>query len=172
MNIKGKKLTLRPLRKSDIPSLVKNANHKSVAKYTLVPHPYRAKDAEAFIELSREKSRKNISRNFAIISHETGEVAGMMGLNRINHQHRRVEIGYWIGVDYRGKGLTTEALNLVVKYSFNNLKALRAHAFVDPKNVASIRVLEKAGFKREGLLKKFYRSHNRQSDVYIYAKVK
>lgn len=163
---------MRPLRKTDIPSLVKNANHKSVAKYTLVPHPYTAKDAEAFIELSRKLAKEKKSQQFAIISHETGEVAGMMGLNRINHQYRRVEIGYWIGVDYRGKGLTTEALELVVKYSFKNLKALRAHAFVDPKNIPSIKVLEKAGFVREGLLKKFYRSRNKQYDVYIYAMVK
>ena len=96
----------------------------------------------------------------------------MMGLNRINHQHRRVEIGYWIGVDYRGKGLTTEALTLAVRYIFNKQKMQRIHAFVDPKNVASIRVLEKAGFVREGLLKKFYRSRNKQYDVYIYAMVK
>ncbi len=81
--------------------------------------------------------------------------------------------GYWIDPDYWGKGIAATALTLVRDYLFNECRAIRIQAMVEPDNPASMRVMEKCGYTREGLLRRFYPSLTRGLiDVYMYAIVK
>eukprot|EP01018_Ginkgo_biloba_P031032 Gb_00317 [translate_table: standard] len=81
----------------------------------------------------------------------------------------RGELGYVIATKYWGKGFTTQAVKLVLSKVFGEMKDLeRVEGLVDPENVASQRVLEKAGFVKEGLLCKYLISKGRPRDFYIY----
>ena len=79
------------------------------------------------------------------------------------------QIGYWIGERYAGLGYMPEALRLVARYAFDTLRLHRMEAACIPDNARSIRVLEKAGFRREGLLRSYLRINGIWHDHYLYA---
>ena len=78
-------------------------------------------------------------------------------------------IGYALDKQSEGKGITSEAVQLMVQFAFGHLMINRVEAYVSPNNVASIRVLEKAGFLREGLLKQLLYINGYWEDHYLYA---
>lgn len=169
--IHSKKFTLRPFRKGDEVSLQKHINDKIIFRNTLrIPYPYTLKDARWWINrnvrLNKKKEKHEI--NFAI--EIDGEVVGGIGLDKI-WQHC-AEIGYWLGKKYWGRGITTVAVKLVAKYGFEKLGLRRIYAFTFLFNKVSAKVLEKAGFKYEGKLRKHVKKGNKLLDDFLYAKVK
>lgn len=101
--IKSKKFILRPIRKDDAELVARYANDKTIAKNTMVPHPYTLKDAEDFIrkKIVENKKKKKENRVFAI--EVNGKFAGVIGVHHILLEHK-AEIGYWLGKDHWGKG--------------------------------------------------------------------
>lgn len=79
------------------------------------------------------------------------------------------QIGYWMGERFAGKGLMGEALRLVTGFAFDSLRLHRLEAACIPDNTRSIRLLEKAGFAREGLLRSYLRINGTWQDHYLYA---
>lgn len=79
------------------------------------------------------------------------------------------QIGYWVGEPFAGKGLMQEGLRLVIGHAFDALRLHRIEAACIPDNARSIRVLEKAGFRREGLLRSYLRINGVWQDHYLYA---
>lgn len=78
-------------------------------------------------------------------------------------------IGYALDEQYTGKGIASEAVQLMVQFALFTLKLNRVEAYVSPNNMASIRVLEKVGFSQEGLLKQLLYINGQWEDHYIYA---
>lgn len=78
-------------------------------------------------------------------------------------------IGYWIGEQHAGKGFMAEALSLLSRYAFETLKLHRIEAACIPGNARSVRVLEKAGFRREGLLRSYLKINGVWQDHHLYA---
>lgn len=100
-----------------------------------------------------------------------GRICGMINAACIRTPHI-FQGGYWVSPHYRGRGLAIAALALVKDYLFTHCHALRLQALAEPDNVASIRVLERNGFVREGLLKRYYQRNDVDLvDVYMYAAV-
>ncbi|MBU0546921.1 GNAT family N-acetyltransferase, partial [Patescibacteria group bacterium] len=158
--IRSKNFILRPFKKGDESSLVKNINDKTITRNTLrIPYPYRLKDAHSWINLNskfnKKKNKKEI--NFAIDM--SGMVVGSVGLSKI--EDHKAEIGYWLGKKYRRQGIMTEAVKLVTKYSFDELKLKRVYAFIFIRNKISEGVVKKNGFKYEGKLKKNFKKGNK-----------
>ncbi len=169
--IKSKRFILRPFRKGDEESSIRNINNRTIARNTLsIPYPYRLKDARSWIsrnlKLARKKKKTEI--NFAIVIND--EVIGSIGLNKI-YGHS-AEIGYWLGKKYRGQGIMTEAVKLITKYGFQKLKLRRIYAYIFAWNKASAAVLKGNGFKYEGRLKKHSKKANKLLDDLLFAKVK
>lgn len=82
----------------------------------------------------------------------------------------RAHIGYGLSHEYWGKGITTRAVSVAVSQVFNDLPhVLRLQAFVQTQNIASQRVVEKIGFQREGLLRKYTFLKGKISDVFVYS---
>lgn len=163
---------LRPIVKKDIDSIAKYSTDRTVSRYTFVPYPNTPDKITDFLRRSRASERKGTGLNFGIEFKESGEIIGLVSFGRINRQFRRGEIGYWISRKYRNMGIMSESLRLVTQYAFKDLKLMRVHAFVEPGNLSSVKVLEKCGYQREGLLKKFMFKNNRYRDVLIYANVR
>jgi RimJ/RimL family protein N-acetyltransferase len=90
---------------------------------------------------------------WGIVRHEDGLVIGTCTLFHIDESNRRAEIGYALGRAHWGKGYMREALSALLEYAFRTLGLHRIEADVDPRNEASIRLLERLGFQKEGYLR-------------------
>lgn len=141
------RINLRQLQESDIAQLAILGNNRKIWENLrdAFPSPYYREDAIAFIGFCNKEEPK---QTFAI--EFEGQFAGCVGLVKQNDIFRlNAEIGYWIGEPFWGKGIATEAVKLATKYGFDVLKLERIYAGVFEHNKASLRVLEKAGYKLE-----------------------
>lgn len=148
--LQTKRLTLRPYEFSDIPTLVPLIGAREVAATTLrIPHPYTESYAQEFIADSQKDLSSGKGLRLGIVLRESSALCGGIGL-RIDGDHQRAELGYWIGVPYWGNGYATEAAQAVVKYGFETLELHRIFASHVSKNTASGKVLTKIGMRYEG----------------------
>jgi RimJ/RimL family protein N-acetyltransferase len=151
----------------DIPSLVMYANNIKIAENlrNSFPHPYTEKNARDFIS---QWIAHDPIRIFAI-EYENKPI-GSIGLHpKDDVYERNLELGYWIGEPFWGKGFATRAVKIMIDYGFNNFNVNRIYAGAFGKNIASCRVLEKAGFLREGILKNSIWKSGKMDDEIIYA---
>ncbi|HYN98474.1 MAG TPA: GNAT family protein [Actinomycetota bacterium] len=141
---------IRPWRADDLESLVRHANNKAIwlNLRDRFPHPYTRTDGEEFLDRAASME----PHIFFAIDHE-GEAVGGIGVVP-NDDIERIcgELGYWVGEEHWGKGLATAAAREMTDYCFNILKLHRVWASPFSRNLASIRVLEKLGYRHEGTL--------------------
>ncbi len=169
--IKDRKFKLRSFQKGDEKSLVVYLNNKKIYKNTAtIPYPYASDDAKYWINLNLklQKEKAPLQINFAIESN--GEVIGSIGFHHIQRDHQ-AEIGYWLAESYWGQGIITEAIRRIMSYGFKGLKLKRIYAPVFSFNRGSQKVLKKAGFRQEGILKKGFKKDGKFIDLIIFAKV-
>lgn len=124
----------------------------------LAPHPYTRADAEAFLgrvdaELAKQGYIWAVTKKSA--DGGAGEHIGNIGLHT-NWEHHHAETGYAFGVPYWGQGYATEAVKAVLEFGFMQTSLVRIHAGYYTRNPASGRVLEKCGFKPEGVRPRMY----------------
>lgn len=145
-------LILRALRRDDAAAIYRNINHdRDVLQFYVAP--YMENESEASVESSVKYAEVAGVYVFAIVLKETGEVIGMINqCSKMNTYFRNVEIGYAIGKPYWNNGYCTEALKKVIELLFAKgvHKVICQHAV---ENVASGRVMQKAGMTFEGLKK-------------------
>src|SRR5262245_53627661 len=159
--------TIREFQASDKAELVRLANDWEVTKNMrdVFPHPYTDADAEAwFAELESGKR----PANFAIAVGE--RIAGGIGFYfRDDVHYRSAEVGYWLGREYWGRGIATAAIRAFTQYGFVAHDLLRIYGCVFSSNPASMRVLEKCGYAREGVLRKSVVKKGQVLDMVMYA---
>ncbi len=164
------KIELRNLRKSDKSGLAKLANNKNVWDNLrdLMPHPYTENDAGNFIDSTLMEDPK---ATFGI--EFEGKLCGVIGLVPQKDIYRKsAEIGYWIGEAYWGKGIATKAVGLMTTYGLEELNFLRIQTGVFGHNAASMRVLEKNGYEKEGIFKKAVIKNDEIWDEHRFSKTK
>ena len=168
--IQHDKVSLRPLKQSDIERLVELANNKNVSINLRdgFPNPYTEKDAENFIKICISQDPKAI---FAI--EFEGLYVGNISLVQGTDVYRRsAEIGYFLGERYWNKGIMTRAVNLICDYGFKNLDIERIHTGVFDYNSSSQRVLEKCGFNKEGTFRRAIFKNGKFLDEIRYSKLR
>ncbi|MED1203488.1 GNAT family N-acetyltransferase [Heyndrickxia acidicola] len=152
----GKNIYLRLLTLNDVDDLLvlEKLNQDFFQLYS----PERSSDfytidfQKDLMEKRLEKEKKDIDYNFGIFKNENDELIGTIGLFRIfRGASQSAMIGYSLSKEHNGKGYATEAVKLVIDYAFTTLQLHRIEAGVMPHNIGSIRVLEKAGFEKEGI---------------------
>jgi len=144
------RLVLRPYSISDIPTLLPLIGAREVAATTLrIPHPYTESDARDFIAATQRDVSISNEWRLAIAIRESDALCGGVGL-RLEPDHSRAELGYWIGVPHWGNGYATEAAQALMKYGFDSLHLHRIFASHVAGNIASARVLQKIGMRYEG----------------------
>ncbi|MDE7300680.1 MAG: GNAT family N-acetyltransferase, partial [Clostridia bacterium] len=135
-----------------------------------LPYPYTTADALFFIN-QYISADKNSNFCYAIVYND--QVAGSIGIFRQGNIHfRTAELGYYIGVEYWGKGIMTEAVRLACKRVFDNTDIVRIYAEPFAENTGSCRVLEKNGFVLEGIMRKNAYKNGNFRDMKLYALVK
>jgi ribosomal-protein-alanine N-acetyltransferase len=167
MSLLGERCTLRRWRTSDAASVVRHANNINVARHLRdrFPHPYTRKDAQTFLSAASGESPQT---NFAI-EVESEAVGGFGYVPGVDVERYSAEVGYWLGEAYWGRGIMTEALVLFTRHAFRELGLLRLFALPLADNVPSIRVLEKAGYTVEGILRSSCVKFGERRDQAIYA---
>lgn len=169
MLLRGERCTLRPWRPGDAASLVLHANNINVAKHLRdrFPHPYTSENAREFL---KAVAGAEDPTNFAI--DVSGEAVGGLGFVPGRDIERySAEVGYWLGQAMWNRGIVSEALGLFTRYAFDELRLLRLFALPFADNAGSIRVLEKAGFTREGTLRASCVKYGEQRDQALFARV-
>lgn len=170
MQIKFSHGVLRPWDWEDAQALVALANNPRIAGNLrdAFPHPYTPADADRWLTVA---NKYEPPRNFALVVE--GGVAGGLGLVLREDVYRRsMEIGYWLGEPFWGRGIMTAAVQATVDYAFENFDICRLFAGVFEGNVASTRVLEKAGFTFEARLRQTITKNGRTRDELVYAIVR
>jgi len=162
--------TVRSCEWRDRESIVRHANNRNVwlNLRDRFPHPYTNADARNFLDMVVGVTPVT---SFAIALDD--EAVGGIGFTVQNDvAHRSAEIGYWLGEQFWGRGIATEALTAVTEYAFKNFDLCRLYAHVFEWNPASARVLEKAGYDFEGRLKKSVTKNGQTIDQLMYAIVR
>ena len=132
------------------------------------PHPYSMDDASRFI---RSCMKEDPPLNFAILI--DGDLAGAIGLKKQDDVYRHsAEVGYWIGQPFWNMGIASTAVQLITNYAFEELALERLFAKVYAYNEASKKVLEKAGYKLEGVLEKGAMKNGKLVDEWRFARLR
>lgn len=142
-------ITLHKLSLADAPTIAQLANNKKIWDNVRnrMPYPYGVPDAEKFIEQVIKEDGVAVR---AIVHEDV--IKGVIGLHPANDVYTgTAELGYWLGELYWGQGLASEAVRQIITIGFDELKLRRIFASVYEHNFASMRVLEKNGFEREGV---------------------
>lgn len=172
------RLSLRPLRADDAPTLLRELSDVEVARETLsIPHPYSMARAEEFLADIPKRFEAGKGMVWAIVERAPdasvadaagGALIGAVGLN-LTRAHRRAELGYWISKSRWGQGIATEASRAVIAYGFDalGLHRIDAHHFVE--NPASGVVMRKLGMQREGRLRAMVWRDGVPRDLELYA---
>ena len=169
--IEGRVINLRTLENSDAYFIYKNAKDREVSKYTHLPYPYRLKYARDFVRMCQEHYKKKTDYELGIESKKTGEIIGIISLMHIDNSHRSAEVGYWLGNQYWRRGITKEALTLILDFGFNTLQLVKIYAKVLHPNLPSIRLLQSAGFRYEGRIRKSVLREGSWFDELLFALV-
>jgi ribosomal-protein-alanine N-acetyltransferase len=117
----------------------------------------------------RNAFRAKEALRWAIVPDELGVSVGSIGFVTFDEANRTAEIGYAIARAHWNRGFATRATRLAVDYGFHTLGLQRIEALVFPFNTASIRVLEKLGFQREGPLRSYRIVNNTRRDFVLYS---
>lgn len=152
-NLESERLLLRQITNDDIDEVFELRSNPEIMKF--VPRPLVSKKEEALehIKLIQSKIEENEGINWAITIKGNPKLIGVIGHYRISWENLRSEIGYMILPEYHGKGITSEAVKLLIDYGFNTMKMHSLEAIIDPRNHASAKVLEKNNFVLEAQFK-------------------
>lgn len=161
--------SIRKWRMEDAANLAAALNNKNIHDNLRdgLPFPYTVKDAEDFIA---SMLAADSSKTFAFAITADDKAIGSIGVFRQENIHfRTAEMGYYIAEPYWGKGIGTSAVKQVCEFIFSNTDIIRIFAEPFTYNTASCRILEKAGFSFEGILRKNAVKNNMVIDMKMYS---
>jgi RimJ/RimL family protein N-acetyltransferase len=162
---------LGDIEAADVDAYVRHFADKTISDNLLmVPFPYTRDDAIWWVRhVAESPARKMTNR---AIRNSEGELIGAIGVaGDLERGSHRVEIGYWLASGHRGKGIMGAAIVEFCDFLFSEFRVGRIFATPFAGNASSHRVLEKAGFLREGLARSYHRKGAEIIDAVIYAKI-
>ena len=132
---------------------------------------YSLKEARDFLKRCPRNWKKDIDYVFGILDARDGAYLGTCGLNRMDTENRRANLGYWIRTSRMGLGIAPAATILLARWGFTELNLRRIEILVATGNARSQRVAEKAGAYHEGVLRHRIKIRDRMHDAIMYSLV-
>jgi len=168
------RIVLRPYRKEDI-----EATHKAIRESLAELSPwlpfahkdYSMRETRAWVKKRPGDWKKGTGYDFAIFDARNGSFLGGCGLNRVEKAMRRANLGYWVRTSRAGEGVAPAATRLLAKWGIEALKLVRIEILVAVENARSLRAAEKAGAKREGVLRNRLYIHEKAHDAAMHSLV-
>jgi RimJ/RimL family protein N-acetyltransferase len=144
-------LVLRPWRPTDAAAVLAACQDPAIARWVTIPQPFLQADAEAFIDTSLAMWQDGTGAAFAIVEAATDRLLG--AATRFGPDGHQATFGVWVVAGARGRGVGTRSLRLLADWTFATTAAYRLDVFIMVGNEASERMVERAGFQREGVLR-------------------
>jgi [ribosomal protein S5]-alanine N-acetyltransferase len=172
---KIKKVNLRKLRISDLDSVcemfiddrvISGIGSDKKAK------DFKKKDEITYLKNSIKEYNKKKPKNYNLGIEVNDELVGIIGVNKADWNDNNCEIGYWVGVNYWGRGYGTQAIKLFTQLVIKKFGFIRVYGQIFKYNLASQRAILKAGFKEEGIARKSKKIKNKYLDQIIYSYIK
>ena len=165
-------IRLRPLETGDRDAILE-AVSESIAELATwmawASRGYGVDDARVYLESRQAAWRSGDEYAFGIEDGDSGRFLGCVGLNQPNLMHRFMNLGYWVRTGAVGRGVATTAARRLAAWGFDRLGLHRVEIVIDPDNAASVRVAEKTGARREGLLRRRIAAPGRQRDALMFS---
>jgi [ribosomal protein S5]-alanine N-acetyltransferase len=162
------RLRLRWLTPDDVPALFAVFGDPTVCRYWSRPAlPDLAAAAALQAEIATSFADRSLFQ-WGIARRDTGAIVGTCTLAALSADHARAEVGFALARACWGRGYVAEALPAMVRFAFGTLDLHRLEADADPRNAASIRALERAGFVREGYQRERYRMLGEWQDGVLF----
>jgi [ribosomal protein S5]-alanine N-acetyltransferase len=165
------RLNLRRIRSSDAEALFLLRSDPRTMKYIPRPPARDHQDVLEWIETVDQGIERNETLMWAIELNAAASFLGMIGFVSSKPADQRAEVGYMILPDYYGHGFVTEALRAIIQYGFDEMKLHSIEAVIDPENLASERVLQKCGFKKEAHFRENEYWQGRFLDTVVYSRL-
>jgi RimJ/RimL family protein N-acetyltransferase len=174
MILSDQTVCLRRFHVRDVPRLFEAASESLDELCTSMTwcHPgYSLDDSTSFVLRSYNQWEKGEHFSFAICDAADREFLGSIGLSHLNTTHRFANLGYWVRTSRAGQGIATAATRMVARWAFTQLRLNRLEIVVAANNEASRRVAEKAGARREGVMRNRLNLGGERLDAVMYALV-
>ena len=165
-------IRLREATLEDAEDLLKITNDEEVMKYYGM-EPYKnIEEAEEEINWFISLFKEDKGARWVIADKNTNKYVGDVGIYDYSRQHNKAEIGFKLKKEYWKKGIMTQCIEEVLNYSFFDKNCNRVQAIVDPRNIGCKKILEKSGFKFEGLLREYEFEYGEYVDLQMYSILK
>jgi RimJ/RimL family protein N-acetyltransferase len=165
-------ILIRPYKTEDIPVMFEAVCESipEISAWLEWCHAdYKIEEAETFIKSRPEAWEKEEEYGFAIFDVETKKFLGGIGLNLVNRRFKLCNLGYWIRTSATGRSIASKATRLAAQFALEELDLNRVEIVASVKNIPSQRAAEKAGAKREGILRKALPLHGRIHDCVMFS---
>jgi ribosomal-protein-alanine N-acetyltransferase len=167
-------ITLRKPHLDDTQAVFDGCQDPIIPRFTAISSNYSMAHALDYVQRTDASVRTQRELPF-VIEYGNGDdrvFAGTISFHSLSVKNSVGELGYWMTSSMRGKGIATTAARMLTDYGFATIGFKRVEALVDKENVASLKLLESAGYQREGLLRnKITRDDGRQVDMYLFAAI-
>lgn len=172
VRIIGPNLLLRYPTPADAPALFELGSDPEVTRFFSWGPYVQVDEAASYIDSLAPLRERGEKLEFLIVDRETDQPLGITGLSEFSRRDRRAVIGTWLGRAYWGTGVNAESKALIAHLAFAVVGLERLGAYADVENPRSQHALEKLGFRREGLLRRWHRHGERVRDVFLYSWLK
>lgn len=159
---------LRRWAESDVACVQEASSDPRIPEGTTVPAVYTPEEGLGWIKRQWGRSDNGEGISLAVVDADTNEAVGALVLMFRQHPGT-VGLGYWVIPRARRRRFASEVVTLAVRWALTDAGLDRVEALVEPSNDASIRVLEAAGFQREGLLRSYLVVGDRRADAFMYS---
>lgn len=167
--LETERLILRNLHESDKYDLYDIRSNPETMQFIPRPLAKTVNDAAEVIKMITNFTSQNERINWAITERGVDKLIGVIGYVNIKPESFRAEVGYVLNNKYTGKGIAYEALEAVLEYGFNRVHLHSVEAIIRPDNVASVKLVEKAGFIREAFFRDYVFHNGRFHDELVYS---
>jgi RimJ/RimL family protein N-acetyltransferase len=144
-------LVLRPWRPDDLDELHAAAQDPEVTRWVHLPRPFGMQQAAAYLDTAMALWSEGTGASFAVVDRAGGTLLG--AVTRFGPEGHAATMGLWLTPSARGRGVGTRALRRVIDWTFATTDVVRIDCYIEVGNDPSVRMVERAGFHREGLLR-------------------
>jgi [ribosomal protein S5]-alanine N-acetyltransferase len=162
------RVRLRPYRDGDVDAMFVLYSDPRVMRYWSFPAWTERSQAEQYLARAWAAMEAGEIFPWAIADRATDVLIGALTFFSLHREQKRLEIGYSLSPDRQGQGLAADALRCAIGFGFDTVGLVRIEADIDPRNLASGKLLERLGFVREGLLRKRWRVNGEVCDTAFY----
>jgi ribosomal-protein-alanine N-acetyltransferase len=166
--LESRALVLRPLAGRDLLDMWEYLSDPLISEFTTWEYHQDMAATLAYLESVLGKQARGEVENWGIELQSEGKLVGMAGFGNVDETHRHGEIGYVLSRKYWNRGIMSEAVGLIVREGFSSLGLEKIIGRCIDENIGSRRVLEKAGFRQEGLLRRQFLKRETYRDIALY----